>query len=415
MLNNIYGPTQNYSKSKFEILAHLSEVCGVAGKYLFKKDDLVSTKRFLPKIFGWACALLRSVQPREADLERIILQKFPGVCPYCQGQPCTCWTADKPTLDSDAINRIYYNRAAQIPRSPNDFEMMFSRVYGDSWYESDKCPSYQRIFLRLIEELAEVSEAVRFSHLYTVNFENEIADFMGWWFALSSVIRQADGQGSDTISDILWRAYPGHCLDCQSTPCFCMQGPVRELMSKPAPGHLHDVDQLTSLRNQGAYNRDLAEVRSGNLTFAMPIACVRADVDLFKTVNDTHGHKAGDEALKHIATMLRTKAGARTRLYRISGDEFGVLIPDSSEEEASGMMRRVLLGLSAHPVTWTGADGASRQFHVGMSIGVAQCDDPEDIEAAFERADKASYVSKDEGRGRVSLASASVARAGEDA
>lgn len=219
-----------------------------------------------------------------------------------------------------------------------------------------------------------------------------------------SFLRREDVNGGQSVADVLWRAYPGHCLDCHSTPCFCLQGPVRELVSKPAPGHAHEIDRLTSLRNQDAYKSDLSDIESGALVFACPIACVRADVDFFKTVNDTYGHAAGDLALAHIANILRKKAGPRTRVYRISGDEFGVLIPDSSAEEAFGMMRRVVSTLASTLVVWTNSEGASSDFGVNMSVGVSECADHREIENAFKAADAASYESKEQGRGMVTLA-----------
>jgi diguanylate cyclase (GGDEF)-like protein len=407
MLNNIYGPSQNYAKSKFEVLSHLSEVSGLAGKHIFKKKDLAAALRFAPKIFSWACALLQSVQPQGFDLERIILQKFPGVCPYCLGTPCRCWQGEKPNMDMERLGQTYYNKALRIARSPNDFEIMFCQIYGESWTRDTREASYSNIFLRLIEELSEVSEAVRFHHLYPVNLENEIADFFAWWFALVSFLRREEINCDATVADMLWRAYPGQCLDCHSTPCFCLQGPVRELVSKPAPGHVHEVDVLTSLRNQSAYTNDLAEIMSGNVVFAFPIACVRADVDKFKSVNDTYGHHAGDLGLKHIANVMRKKAGPRTRIYRISGDEFGVLLPDSTSEEAAGMMRRVVDGLRNEPVEWTDSEGTSHKFVMSISAGVSECFEHDMIEAAFDAADKASYVSKELGGGAVSI-SASV-------
>lgn len=401
MLRNIYGPSQNYSKTKYEVLAHLSEVCGIIGKHLFKKQDYLAAGNFIPKIFGWACALVEIMQPSSADIERIILQKFPTLCPYCQSQPCSCWSGEKPTLDSDALLRAYSNKANRAGRTLDDFDVMFERIYGESRHDDSGNPRFEAVYMRMIEELAEVAEAVRFHHLYPVNFENEIADFFGWWFALSRLIRSYQTEDPPTLSSVIWRAYPGNCRDCQSTPCFCLQGPVRELISKPSPGHLHEIDTLTSLRNQGAYLADIQKITAGSETLAFPVGCVRVDVDLFKTINDSYGHIAGDEALRHIANTLRKKAGPRTRIYRISGDEFGVLAPDSTEEEVTGLMKRVLAALAESPVRWVSAQGKAVEFHVGLSVGVAECAEPKMMGTVFERADKAAYVSKETGRGRV--------------
>ncbi|WP_082470925.1 diguanylate cyclase [Sphingomonas sp. Leaf198] len=405
MLSAIYGPTQNYNKSTADIFQHMSEVCGVAGKHLFKKRDMEAASRFVPKIFGWACALISSVDPRNTTLADMILRKYPQACPYCLKSPCSCWIGEKPDLNDELLGKLYYRRAGTQGKSINELELMFSSIYGHSWSGPDGLSDpLVYIYLRLTEELAEVSEALRFRHLYPRNFENEIADFLGWWFALAIELRKRRGGESPLTDELLWSAYPGHCRDCESTPCFCQQGPVRELMSKPAPGAIGETDSITTLRNQGAYQEDLRGLASGALTVAKPIACIRIDIDKFKTVNDSYGHSAGDAALKHIATILRLKARPRDRIYRISGDEFGILMPDCTEEEAYGSMRRVSDALKDSEVTWTSSGGDKVNFFVSVSVGVAECQTEAQVAAAFEAADKASYLSKAAGRAQVTRA-----------
>ena len=402
MLYVIYGPTQNYSKSKFEVLSHLSEVCGIASKYIVKTHNFDRAVRFIPKIFGWACALLKSVDPHQVNLEDVILRKFPGCCSYCLNEPCSCWSEAKPALSSSQLEQKFYAHAPSMKRGVRDFELLFTRIYGDAWRSSrdGELPT-TFAFVRMLEELAELSEAVRFYHLYPENFENELADFFAWWFALAVLLREQHGKEDVSLDQLLWSSYPGHCRDCESTPCFCQQGPVRELMSKPAPGQVHVTDALTGLRNQGAYKQDLEDLTSGKLALPGPIACVRVDVDSFKSVNDTYGHDAGDEALRQVANILRSKARPRDRLYRISGDEFGIVSPDFSEEESAGLMKRVLNALQAQPITYIKTAGDTVVFKVGLSIGVAECNHQAEINQAFENADTAGYASKEAGKGRV--------------
>jgi diguanylate cyclase (GGDEF)-like protein len=258
----------------------------------------------------------------------------------------------------------------------------------------------------MIEELAEVAEAIRFHHLYPDNLKNELADFFAWWFGLASCIhRLAPGTEPILAEDLLWRAYPGVCADCALSPCFCRPGPVRELMSRPPPGQGHRIDGLTLLNNQAAYVEDLESISGGKLLARAPIACVRADVDDFKSVNTQYGHNAGDAALQHIAAIIRKKARERDRVYRISGDEFGVLFTDYTEEEAAGCMKRVCRELQEVPARWVSPVGQVVEFTVSLSIGVAECRESVSIKAAFDAADQAAYASKDAGKARVTLAS----------
>lgn len=214
MLDSIYGGTQNYAKSPYEIHSHLTEVCGIFAKHQFKRRDSIAAARFLPKIFAWAAALLKKVRPDKVDLEEIILRKFPSVCPYCGGRPCACWKKEKPTLDPEAVRRLYFLRAPSMRRTLNDFQLMFREIYNESWHAHEDPIQY--VFLRLSEELAEVAESVRFQHLYPENFENELADFLAWWFALVSCLSDREGK-TLLVEDYLWSAYPGICVDCPST------------------------------------------------------------------------------------------------------------------------------------------------------------------------------------------------------
>src|SRR5438045_2323240 len=99
MLDRIYGNTQNYSKSEYEIYSHLTEVSGAFGKLLFKKKDCDGALQFLPKMFAWAIALFRKVKGSAADIEEALLIKYPKVCSYCMQAPCECWSVEKPPVN----------------------------------------------------------------------------------------------------------------------------------------------------------------------------------------------------------------------------------------------------------------------------------------------------------------------------
>src|SRR5258708_23925539 len=243
MLHQIYGLTQNYSKDEYEILSHLAEVSGAFGKYLFKSNNVEKARQFLPKMFGWAVALLKEMKSDSADLEELLLTKFPTVCPYCRKAPCSCWTTGKTQLDENLLREAYHLLSPKQKRSAADFQAMFRRIYEDSWgVESCKTGSAEALaalrglYTRLIEEISELAEAVRFYHLYPSNFENELADFLAWWFALSSARHKADNQAPNMCSTeaLLWEAYPGICTSCTLPQCDCRPGPVRELLSKPS-------------------------------------------------------------------------------------------------------------------------------------------------------------------------------------
>jgi diguanylate cyclase (GGDEF)-like protein len=244
---------------------------------------------------------------------------------------------------------------------------------------------------RLIEELSELAEAMRFVHLYPSNFDNEIADYFAWWFALASSSHLLKENNAPMLlaGEFLWQAYPGHCPVCTMLPCDCRPGPVRELLSKPALNDLALIDALTHASNRAAYDQDLADVKQGKKTFALPIACVRIDVDHFKKIND---------GFKHIVNAIRQKVRPRDRLYRVGGDEFALMCPDLSSTEATGMMSRVARSLKEKPLSGLKRDGQTQSIVVTLSVGVCECLEPARIHEAFDSADKAAISSKEKGR-----------------
>jgi diguanylate cyclase (GGDEF) domain len=403
MLQEIYGVSQNYAKSPNEVHVHLTEVTGGLGRFLIKKKDLGSAIRFAAKTFAWTIALLVKVKPQDINIEDILLRKFPGVCPYCHYAPCQCWRGTKPDLDEQRIRNAFFTFAGVARRTPNDFQLMFRRIYSESW--ENQAEVVPIIITRLFEELAEIAEAIRFFHLYPTNFDNELADFLAWWFALISTMHQIAPQANPLlVEDLLWQSYPGYCLDCQLRPCFCRPGPVRELISKPVPGDLERLDRLTLLFNQAALLEDQQGVAKGTQPANFPLATVRIDLDDFKKVNDQFGHAAGDEALRHLAAILRLKARERDRVYRAGGDEFVILCSDTSKEEAFGTMRRVAEDLRRKPVRWVNEAGVSTEFPITISVGVAECGQADELNATLEIADKAAYESKANGKNQITMA-----------
>lgn len=410
MLHEIYGQTQNYAKTEFEIYTHLTEVCGAYGKYLFKRKQPDRALDFLPKMFSWAVALLKKVKGSTANLEDIIISKFPTVCPYCCNSPCDCYNRDKPKLDDDRIRDLYYRKALSQQRGLNDFQLMFRQIYEKSWgaqeQETASDAAYlhlNKLYTRLIEELSELAEAMRLHHLYPSNFNNELADYFAWWFALSSSIHKVmHGDARPILAEeLLWKAYPGCCPECMLVHCDCRPGPVRELLSKPALRDLTLIDGLTQANNKRSFDDDLSAIKSKRMPTAYPISCVRIDLDDFKEFNKI-SHDVGDDALKYFVTLFRQKIRPRDRLYRLGGDEFGLLCPDLSILETRGMVERVANIFREKPVKGH-KDGVPYSLFISLSVGISQCKEPNDIDAAFTRADSQAIRSKSEGKNRISI------------
>ncbi|MGC2695224.1 MAG: GGDEF domain-containing protein, partial [Candidatus Angelobacter sp.] len=355
MLHSIYGLSQNYARTEYEILAHLSEVTGAFSKYLFKLKQPDKAITFLPKMFGWAAALLKKVKGQRANFEEILLTKYPCVCPYCTSSPCQCAPGKKQPISDEKIRHAYAQRTPSQGRSLNEFQMMFRKIYETSWgltaAETGNPAALERLqnmYTRLIEEISELGEAVRFVHLYPSNFDNELADYTAWLFAFVSSINKASPSMGEMalVEDLFWPAYPGICTVCMLDICDCRPSPVRELLSKPSLGDLRFTDGLTQAGNKAQFDLNLSDIASGALPLPVPISTVRIDIDDFKKFNaPPFDHSVGDEALKHVVNIIRQKIRTRDRLYRVGGDEFAIVCPDLSGLEANGMLLRVGMAL----------------------------------------------------------------------
>jgi two-component system cell cycle response regulator len=162
------------------------------------------------------------------------------------------------------------------------------------------------------------------------------------------------------------------------------------------------TDSLT-----GLYNRRGLEGRSEAIHFrpgGAPLAQVwiMVDIDHFKRVNDTYGHEAGDEVLKAVAEALRSTARVADIVARHGGEEFVLVLPDTSAEMAVRIAERLRLAIEALSTAFDG-----QVIRVTASFGVAQRAAHESQLEVLERADAALYSSKKEGRNRVTMSSPS--------
>ncbi len=170
--------------------------------------------------------------------------------------------------------------------------------------------------------------------------------------------------------------------------------------------HQANHDALTGLLNRSGFDRQLDLALQSARGEGLHHALLYLDMDQFKIVNDTCGHRAGDELLRQLAVLMRAPLRERDTLARLGGDEFGILLEGCSQEVAASIGNRVRELVEAHRFSWE-----ERVFRVGVSIGVVPVDsNSSGVEALLSAADMACFVAKDAGRNRVHLA-----REGDDA
>lgn len=166
-----------------------------------------------------------------------------------------------------------------------------------------------------------------------------------------------------------------------------------------AQGQLHVLatrDPLTGLFNRRHFQALADHVLAHGRRAEESVALVIADVDLFKHINDAHGHDAGDKVLVHIAELLKRVCRDQDILARWGGEEFLALLPDTSAEGAVAAAQRMRQAAQAEVVNH---ERGSIRFT--MSFGVTTLREGESLGDAVARADRAMYRSKAEGRNRV--------------
>ena len=155
-------------------------------------------------------------------------------------------------------------------------------------------------------------------------------------------------------------------------------------------------DSLTELLNRRAMDDLLRDEARRAVRANQPFSVLMTDADYFKAINDRFGHAAGDEALHHLAQILRAQMRDSDRVGRFGGEEFIVLLPGTSSTEALSVAERLRDALLRRPWAWQG-----ESLRLTVSTGVAAWRGPNDqVELLLQRADAALYRAKALGRDR---------------
>jgi diguanylate cyclase len=159
------------------------------------------------------------------------------------------------------------------------------------------------------------------------------------------------------------------------------------------------LDPLTGLMNRRGFERAVKELFASPESFA-GAALLLADIDHFKKINDTYGHLLGDKVLRAIGQALQSNIKGRDLAARMGGEEFAVLLPQTTLQGARTLAEQIRTAVAAGRIRR--ADGNENPGSVTVSLGVAIGKSGDSLEGLLARADAALYAAKHRGRNRVS-------------
>ena len=226
-------------------------------------------------------------------------------------------------------------------------------------------------------------------------------------------IRLAIETGRTQSSELQVRREDGNWLsvEVQTLPLIDAAGQLqgvaeifRDASGGREKGHYRDLrlmasrDALTHVANRGELKKrlDLEFSECKDRDFEAPFSIIFLDVDHFKKCNDTYGHAAGDEVLISVARLLQHEMYSGELVARYGGEEFVVLCPETPLDDAYHKAERLRKALAKAAVVKTD------EFKITASFGVSQLEPTDEADDVLQRADKALYVSKRQGRNRTS-------------
>lgn len=157
------------------------------------------------------------------------------------------------------------------------------------------------------------------------------------------------------------------------------------------------TDSLTNLYNSRHFYSQLELETDRATRYKRPLSLLFLDIDHFKEYNDTYGHLEGDKALFRIGQVINSCLRIMDSAHRYGGEEFTILLPETTGRKAVNVGKRIRNAMESQMLNPL----PGKLVNLTVSIGVAQYCHDEDIKTFVQRADKAMYLSKQNGRNRV--------------
>ena len=208
--------------------------------------------------------------------------------------------------------------------------------------------------------------------------------------------------GSDNPGEIVFsrtRAFEEDELMALEQTLACLGYPLRNAMIYRNAVQAARLDGLTGVGNRAALDQTLATETALASRYGSEMTLLIVDVDHFKYINDNFGHVSGDEVLKALAERLSQMTRKTDDVYRFGGEEFVILLRNTTEKSATILAERIRRAVECAPVRC-----GERNINATISVGLAGFRSGMNAGQLLETADSALYRAKKEGRNRVCIA-----------
>jgi len=234
---------------------------------------------------------------------------------------------------------------------------------------------------------------------------------------LQHFLRALSGEGNQTeyryvtkSGDIRWVVTTGFVYTAEDGTVEGIQGVLTDITHlkkmqqeleerKRRYARLSITDNVTGLYNSRHFDDQLEEEMGRCRRYGHPLSLLMVDIDDFKSYNDTHGHIEGNRVLKELGTIMGTAVRSVDSVYRYGGDEFTVILPEATGEQAMVVARRIMDTVRESEVFAL----PERGTHLSISIGVAQSIPTEEKAEFIKRADMNMYDAKAQGKHGISF------------
>lgn len=221
--------------------------------------------------------------------------------------------------------------------------------------------------------------------------------------ALNTVVSQYEKESIEKVNELRFaqNVVLGIIILTILIEAFLVFRPMVDRISKFAFKLQYDAnfDHLTGLLNRRSFNLHATKAVATSHRYKRELGVVIFDIDLFKRINDTYGHAAGDLAIQHVSNILKESCRESDSVARFGGEEFVMLLPETSEEDCVYLADKIREKIKTSSLQFEGVT-----IELAISAGVAMLDEGQvDIEEPLRLADEALYDSKNNGRNLVTL------------